>query len=164
MSHFTTIKTSNQFTSPQLLVDALTEAGYADVTYSKEPQKLKDYYSLRGGKAITQAKANVIVPYSSNKRKCMSDFGFLEVNGVYELRADSGDDIRIRGELPRIQQTYNQLKIKAMVDNINLTATALNKGTPQIDISEEEGKTTVKIAFPSDIRRNNQLKQQTIRR
>lgn len=164
MSHFTKIETDNQFTSPELLVTALTKLGYKDVEYFSEAVTLKDYYAVRGKADQTQALANIIVPFSSNQQRCTSDFGYLEVEGKLNLNADSMDTYRLSQELPKLQQAYNQLKVEAMVNNIKETAKTLNKGTPEIELTEDTGKIQVKIAYPADIRRHNQLKQQNIRR
>jgi hypothetical protein len=52
-----------------------------------------------------------------------------------------------------------------MKENILATAKTLNKGVPIIEEEiSERGAIQLKIAYPADIRRHNQIQQQQIRR
>ena len=165
VSHFTTIKTSNVFTNKKLLSEALSELGYRNVSCVERPQALKDYYQVRGNKLQSQITANVIVPFASNRHKCKSDFGFAEENGELVLVADSMDRYRLNELLPKLQEVYNQKTVVAMKENILATAKTLNKGVPIIEeVISERGAIQLKIAYPADIRRHNQIQQQQIRR
>lgn len=164
MSHFTSIQTSNKLTSPDLLVKALADLGFKDVTAHETPQALADYYQVRGGAARSTQKANVIVPWTSNKTRCSSDFGYLQQGEELLLVADEMDGKRLQNLSAQLQQAYNQHKISAMEAEIIATATKLNKGTPIVERTQVDGKICLKIAYPADIRQQNQQIQQQLRR
>lgn len=156
MSHFSLIATSNKLTSPEVLAKALADLGFEDVTVHETPQALADYYQVRGGQARSTQMANVIVPWTSNKTLCSSDFGYLQQENELVLVADSMDARRLQNLSSQLQQAYNQHQISAMEAEITETAATLNKGTPIIERAEVDGKISLKIAYPADIRRQNQ--------
>lgn len=164
MSHFSTIKSNNKITNPELLAESLQELGWNGVIYHLEAQPMQDYYQVRGEKSESQSEANVIVPWQQNKRRCNSDFGFLKQDGEYVLIADEMDTRSLQNRIQELQKLYNQKTAAAMEANVVATAQALNKGTPIVERTEVDGKIQLKIAFSNDIRQHNRLQQQTIRR
>lgn len=164
MSHFTSIETSNKLTSPEVLVKALSDLGFKDVTAYETPQALADYYEVRGQEARSVQTANVIVPWTSNKNRCSSDFGYIQQDEELILVADEMDARRLDALSDRLQQAYNKHQISAMEAEIMATAPKLNKGTPIIERTQTNGKIRLKIAYPADIRTYNQAQQQQLRR
>ena len=80
MSHFSSIKSDNKLTNQEILVATLVQMGYENITSHEEPQPMQDYYQARGRQARSSSKANVIVPWQANRRKCQSDFGFFKTS------------------------------------------------------------------------------------
>lgn len=164
MSHFTQIKTSNQFINPELLIKALNDLGYQNIVYHPKAQDLQDYEQVRGERPKSQAKANIIVPYKGNEQKIHSDLGYIEQDGIYQLVADEMDSSKLTRQFSELQQAYNTHKVEAMIEEVKKTASKLNKGEPQIEIVKQDNRTKIRIAYPADLRRHNQLQQQTLRR
>lgn len=159
MSHFSTIKTSNKLTNPEIIIESLQELGWNKVSYHPEAQPLMDFYEARGRKSQSQSAANIIVPWQQNQRRCSSDFGFVENNGEYTLTADEMDTQNLQQQIEQLQKLYNQKTAVRMKANVIKTAKNLNKGIPIIEETEIDGEIQIKIAFPRDIRQHNQLQQ-----
>ncbi len=155
MSHLTKIQVQGTLTNGDVLTQALINLGFNQVKHHETPQKLRDYYEIRGGRAQSHNQAEIVIPYEDNN--ISSDAGFAKNNGEFELVADSMDRVRLNERLKNLQQEYATINIEEQLKLITQTAKNKNMGTPIVERETlGDGTTRVKLALPSNIRNANQ--------
>ena len=158
MSHLTSISTKGKLTNKDILVEALENLGFKGVEAFDTPQKLKDYYEVRGQESQSESTAEVVIPFDRNR--ISSDAGFTLKNGEYELVADEMDLYRLRRQLDGLQTHYAEISIAEQLELIAKTAKSKNKGEPIIEREVlADGTVRIKLATPGDIRVANQNRQ-----
>jgi hypothetical protein len=147
MSSF--LKVQTQITDQDLLAEALTAMGYANVESHSQAQKLVNRWGDSHGVSI----AEVVVRSKDAAQKHagynLSDFGFKrDTNGMFALQANDMD-----------RRNYNDAWLAELQANVGIAkATRLARRTygcarPQIhDIETADGpKRVVKFVIPSNV-------------
>ena len=158
MSHFSSIKTKGNLTNAQILAEALNELKIQNVSVHETPQKLRDYYQVRGMSPRSQQTAEVVIPYENND--LTSDAGFKEVDGEFELVGDEMDLARLKRRLESLQSHYAAINVEQQLALITKAANGKNRGKAIVERQQlPDGTTVVRLALPGNIRIANQNQQ-----
>lgn len=134
-----------------VLVEALGRLGFVDCVYHEVPVDLRDYYQVRGGRARTFQKAEILIPYERNR--LASDAGFKQMEtGEFGLVADSYDRLKLNKKLETLPQVYSEILVEHQIATIKEQVKHI-KGRGETIVSQIKEGTNTKlvISFSKDV-------------